>query len=515
MGIFNTLFGSSTTLKESFAMLDAEREHIYALETQNGLLRESLESLRLEDYLWDPIVGWNKAGGLELTSLKREADHCQQLYAVNPLIKKAVTARVGLIHGRNNRIINEDGSSSTALDKYVKENSRAVFGNVARARLEAELSSSGNVWAMVIGSEPVTIVPLNQISGYISRSTNPAEVLYWRRNYSYQQVDFATGNESTVVVDEYIPTNLVKTPATAIGPTPVRGNARMYHIAANRQEGWVFGLPDIFAAKFWTQGHKEMFEAGHEYALAQGQFAAKVTGGTGNGVQLAASRLADFPRRDPDTGESYGYGGIAAMSDGLDLQLMNKMGSGVDFKSYDRIAGLIAVGTGVPLKVILGESDSEEVSLEQTVIDDMRLRQDLWGEFYDDILGKFKAKVIWPRIKQDSLYRVQQSIEIANRTNTLSAEEKRLIALEAFGLEGKATELPGIEDHPDVMVYRAKKEIDLEYAPLIAQASGQDNNADMKRSTTPDQGNDQGIGKLSDGADAHAARDAGEQDHTK
>lgn len=62
-------------------------------------------------------------------------------------------------------------------------------------------------------------------------------------------------------------------------------------------------------------------------------------------------------------------------------------------------------------------------------------------------------------------------------------------------------------------MYRAKKEIDLEYAALIAEASATEDD-DAGRSTTPDQGNDQGIGKLSDGEDAHDARDAGEQEHT-
>lgn len=111
---------------------------------------------------------------------------------------------------------------------------------------------------------------------------------------------------------------------------------------------------------------------------------------------------------------------------------------------------------------------------------------------------------------------MQQAIEIANRTNTLSATEKRLLSLESLGLEGSPSDTPDINDHPDVMVYRAKKEIDLEYAALIAAASQTEETADDSgRSTTPDQGNDQGLGKLSDGDDAHDARDAGEQEHTR
>ena len=146
-----------------------------------------------------------------------------------------------------------------------------------------------------------------------------------------------------------------------------------------------------------------MFEAGHEFALAQGKVAAKVTVQSGQGGQLAAARLADEPRRDPETGELYGYGGTAVMSGGMEYQLMGKMGSGVDFSSYDRVTGLIAAGTGVPLEVLLATSDSEETSLEQSVIDDMKLRQELWGEFYEDFLSPFQVDVVWPPVSYTHL----------------------------------------------------------------------------------------------------------------
>lgn len=231
---------------------------------------------------------------------------------------------------------------------------------------------------------------------------------------------------------------------------------------------------------------------------------------------MAASRLADEPRRDYETGQVSQYGGTFVGSNGLDLQLMGKMGSGVDFKSYDRIAGLIASATGVPLAVLLAESDKDEISLESSVVEDMKLRQQLWGEFYEDFFDGLEVQVVWPRIKQETVYRVQQAIELSNRTNTLSAEEKRLLSLESWGLEGNASDTPDISEHPDVMVYRAKKELDLEFAPLISAAeSSNSDSQELKRKTANDQGNDQGLGKLSDGSDSHDLRDAGEQEHTR
>lgn len=518
MGFIETLFGGrATKLRESANEHFDYQTTVNELTQANADLRESngLAQLRLEDYMWSPVSGWNQTDGFDIQKVKDEADVCRQLYAINPIIKKAVTARVGMIHGRGSRIVAGDERTQKRVDAEIGKHSRKIFGKVARTNLEAELSTTGNVFVLREGNKQATIIPIGQIIGYVSEIDDPTHVLYWKRSYSAQETDLETGQSKNVIITEYIPSNVNQKPVANIGTTPVRTSARLFHVAANRQEGWVLGLPDLFAAKFWTRGHKEMFEAGHEFALAQGKVAAKVTVDRGPGSQLAASRLADEPRRDPDTGEIYGYGGTAVMGGGMDYQLMGKMGSGVDFKSYDRITGLIAAGTGVPLAVLLASSDSEETSLEQSVIDDMKLRQELWGEFYEDFLSGYDVRIVWPRIKQETTYRTQQAIEIASRTNTLTASEKRLLALEAFGLEGAAADTPDISEHPDVLVYRAKKEIDLEYAALLAEAETVADDSDSGRSTTPDQGKDQGLGKLSDGEDAHDARDAGEQEHTR
>lgn len=518
MGFFDTIMGRSTRIQESASAQHELRLTVNALSEANYRLQESasMAHLQLENYMWSPIGNWHN-GEFGIQTIKDESDICRQLYAINPMIKKAVTARVGMVHGRGARIVPKEQSQQARVEAEIERHSRKIFGTVARVKLEAELSTTGNVFVMREGAKEAKIIPITQISGYVSEVDEPTKILYWKRNYNAQETDLKTGQQKPKIVTEYIPAFGNDRPVTAIGDTPVRTAARLHHIAANRQEGWVLGLPDLFAAKFWTKGHKEMFEAGHEFALAQGQIAAVVTAGKGMGGQLAASRLAEEPRRDPETGEVYGYGGTAVIGNGMEYQLMNKMGSGVDFKSYDRVAGLIAAGTGVPLAVLLAESDSEETSLEQSVIEDMKLRQELWGEFYEDFLSPLKVKAVWPRIKQETTYRSMQTIEIANRTNTLHPEEKRLYTLESLGLEGDPAEAPDIRDHPDVQVYLEKKKIDLEYAPLIAAASAQSDSEDddLKRSTVNDQGNDQKLGKLSDGKDAHDARDAGEQEHTR
>ena len=310
MGFIDNLFGGrATKVQESVAQLQEHRLAMSQLVEANTALRESygLAQLRLEDYMWTPIDGWKHGDGFDIQTIKDESDVCRQLYAINPLIKKAVTARVGMIHGRGSRIVSTNGSGQDKVDAEVAKHSRKIFGKVARTNLEAELSTTGNVFVMREGAKEATVIPITQIVGYVSEVEEPTKVLYWKRSYSAQRTDLKTGQQENIIVTEFIPARGMANPVPSIGDVPVRRAARMFHVAANRQEGWVLGLPDLFAAKFWTRGHKEMFEAGHEFTLAQGKIAAKVTVDNGMGSQLAASRLADEPRRDPETGEIYGY----------------------------------------------------------------------------------------------------------------------------------------------------------------------------------------------------------------
>ena len=234
MGFFDNLFGGSKTveLKES-VNTQQQMQHL-ALELHD--LRESytgLEQLQLENYGWDPVGGWNKGDGFDLRTVTRESETCRQMYAINPLIKKAVTARVGMVHGRGTRIVAESEQAQKQVDKIIDTNKRKIFGKVARTRLEAELSTTGNVFILQDGAKPAVVIPLNQIVGYISEVDDTTKILYWKRSYSTVQTDLNTGNDSNVVITEYLPAYDIGTPVAQIGNDPVRTTTRLHHIAAN------------------------------------------------------------------------------------------------------------------------------------------------------------------------------------------------------------------------------------------------------------------------------------------
>ena len=198
MGFIETLFGGrATKLREGVEHQAVYRGAVNDLEVEYQRLRESygIAQLRLEDYMWSPVGGWNQGDGFDIKTVQAEADVCRQLYAINPLIKKAVTARVGMIHGRGTRIVASDERGQKRVDAEIAKHNRKIFGKVARAKLEAELSTTGNVFVMREGNKPATVIPIAQIIGYVSEVDDPTSILYWKRSFSGQETDLITGQQ--------------------------------------------------------------------------------------------------------------------------------------------------------------------------------------------------------------------------------------------------------------------------------------------------------------------------------
>lgn len=493
--------GAVDELKEAQRQLTETNQLLWQRESEVTKLSESVRELNLwlEDLNWTRLDGWeNSDQGYSLKAIVENSDKLRALLTINPTIKKAMNARVGYIWGRG-VVINVN---NTSLKKRVIDNNShnqaVLFSENAYWKLEAQLATDGNVWAQRnTKSGDVALIPVDHIGGWVCDEDDPSRVNYWLVQYEKTVQNFATQATKTETVKYWVPAHDATPSTTAkIDDIIIRRDLAMIHLAANRQEGWVLGVPDIMAVMFWAKAHKELFEAGVTYTKAQGKFAAKVIAKTDAGGQAAAATLRDTPRRDPDTGEVMGYGGTAVATGGLDYQLMGKMSGGVEFDVFDPVAGLIASGLGIPRAVLLGTSVADVESLEQTTVTEMQLRQKLWSWFYVALFGG-KAEVIWPKIKTEPEYRRIQSIEISNQTNVLKRTEMRQLTLEAYGLDGDPTDLPPISQQPTVAISARQ---------LIDQQNQAQKNGGTQIAANQ-QGVATGIGKLSDGVDAKAARD--------
>ena len=484
-----------------------------ALTYQNEEFKESMTDLMrfLEDVNWVSIDGWEEDKGFTLDAIKENSDRLRALVTMNPTIKKAVGARAGYIWSRG--VAFSGPGTSKMLNN--KRNASVLFSDTAHQRLETQLATDGNVWvAKDKKTEEVIVVPIQQIAGWVLDKKDPSRVNYWLRSYTEIVKNFSTGVETKKEIKVFYPAHdYTGGVVNSIDGIAVDRNVTIAHAAANRQEGWILGIPDILAAMFWAKAHKELFESGFTFVKAQGRFASKVVAKTTNGAVNSASRIADAPRRDPQTGEILDAGGTAVMSGGLDYQLMGKMSGGVDFDNFDPVAGLIAAGLEIPVEVLLGKSDSDIKSLEQSVVDAMSMRQKLWTEFFTALFGR-KVNVAWPKIRTEPEYRRLQAVELANNTNVLHRHELRQLTLEGFGIEGDPNDLPKIEDQPDVAIAKAIGDDAAVHAEKAA-AQAADAAAAKTAATGATQGVTGKVGKLSTGKDAKASRDDKTDTNTK
>jgi hypothetical protein len=509
------IFGPDLT-SEYETQLQESRGQVEAAGFEVTRMQESIRelSLYLEDLNWTRLEGWEQDKGFDKKVIEENADRLRALVAANPTIKKAINARFGYIWGRGVQFNTNASVKSRVIEN--QNNERVLFSEEAQWRLETLLATEGNIWALRNNNtNEVSLIPIEQITAWVTDEVDTTRVLYWLREYSVTVTNFATGERTTKIHQYFVPAHdTPQSGATNIDGIPIKRDYAIVHLAANRQFHWLLGLPDLLAAMFWTKAHKELFEAGTTFVKAQGKYAAKVIAKTGQGGQNAAATLRDMPRRNEATGEVYEAGGTAVLTGGLDMQLMGKMSGGVDFGAFDPVAGLIAAGLGLPLRVLLADSENADVSLEQSTVDEMVLRQKLWSGFFRALFGpKNKVDITWPKIKTEPEYRRIQSVEIANRTNALHPHELRKLTLEAFALEGDPNDIPDIELQPDVAIAKAKSKIDIAVAKATAKATA-DASGDSTTSV-PEQGKDAKVGKLSTGSDAKASRDDVTDKNTK
>jgi hypothetical protein len=497
-----------------------ESDTVAQLETRNTELRyhadslvESMRELSLfiEDYEWIPITGWEENNGFSLETIKEQADRCQALLSVNPVIKKAASARTSMIWGKGLTY------KGTSVKKIVDDpnNQLEIFSDIAHEEIERLLMTDGNIFAAVNNNtSKVFIVPINQIAGIVTDPENPSRVLYFLRKYDVREQNFSGGNPEVKHIEVFYPAEGTTGTAKTIQGIKIERNITLVHRAVNRQKGWIWGLPDIMAAMFWVRAHKELFESGTAFVKAQGKYASKVISKTSAGAQRAAAAVAEAPRRDPDSGEILDIGGTAVMSAGLDMQLMGKMSGGVDFAAFEPVLALVAASLDVPVSVLTASAQKEEETLEQSVVMAMKTRQKVWSSFFSGIFGSRKVETIWPKIKTEQTFRQIQALEIVNKTNVLHRPEMRGLALEAFELQGDPNDLPDlIKDQPQIYIPVAVQDNAAEHAQAAAEAAAEV--AATVAATTPEQGVDAGVGKLSTGKDAKDSRDKGEQSHTK
>lgn len=483
-------------------------------------LEDSKGWLRVDGYARD-----EEGHHLQLKSVKEAGRHGAALVTGNPIMHRAAEAQAGYVHG--------DGVRIKGADKIIedKTNRANVFGSAALMELEMTKVATGNVLLFCRDDQKILRIPFSEIEGAVYNPEDRSDIRYFLRVWNEVYTDFQTGVPTTVPrkmlyrnmsydapreidLEEYdVLAGMLDDngesydPVIGVRPRRINGvevniEGVVRHIAPHRMAGGAWGLPDLLAGIFYAAEHKELIEAADSIYRAQSQYAVKYTSKTKKALQEAAAQVAGPPPLDPRTGEPMKYGQTVGMGSDVDMQLMTKIGAGIDFKNFDPIASLASTALGIPLEVVLG-TEGKDTTIPFTTKRTMTAIRRMWTEVFEDIFshyGKRKVSIYWPKLDPDPTHRQVQSVVGLAKLRVASPLEVRQLMAETFDTDWDVDKLPDPSDW-DEFFGKAEKE------PTIAPGSTE------PATITPGQGQTGQVGKLADGD--HELRDEGLQDHTK
>ena len=352
-------------------------------------------------------IGWQGAddtalgkAALPLDAVKKYAEVCRDLVALNPFVKRGVDARVQYIWGKG---VLFDGIEDKANELEV--NRVKLFSAQANTELEVTLATDGNAFTLLpVNSNASAVrVPLAEISDAISDPQSYEDIRYYKRSYSVYRFNRSTGQSEPVQVERYyvsLPYHYQlkdaqkKLPGT-INRVKVDQDYVMHHMTVNRQTGWRWGLPDVAAVVPWARAYKEYLENQSKLVEAYSSIAFQFKGNSAAGNQQAASQLREQPSRDSRTGEVRDVG--RTVITGGELTALPVSGSQVDFDKGSALAAAIAAGLGVSKVVVLSDPGSGNRSAAETLDGPtrkaMETRQQLHVDRFLDVFQFWGLKI--------------------------------------------------------------------------------------------------------------------------
>lgn len=482
-------------------------------------------SMALEDRGWIKMDGLERDGqGLRLSfeAVKAASANATALGLGNPIMARAVEAQFGYVWGDPPQF---DGLGRLEKSPSIRAN---LTDATAQWQLEFDKATGGNVFVFIGDDKTVQRIPFSEIIGAVYNPRRSDEAWYYLREWNViVEGDQIKGNARTKTVRKLYRNAAWDAPREwdldpVLGYDPQAGEAAdeaiigyqprvidgiqvetsgvLYHAATKRVVGGIWGVSELLSGIFYATEHKELVEAGDAVWRAQSQYAVQVKGKTRKALESVAAEMAGPAPADPATGKPMQYGNTLGSGADIEMQLMQKIGAGIDFSSFEPIANLASIGTGIPVAIVLGKEEPN-TTLPFTTKQTMRLHQRFWQDFYRDVfalLGKPNAKVFFPKIDPDPTHRQMQTIAGVAALKVVSPEEVRALVKETLGRQDWAEAVPD----PEAWEKFAAKTT----APGSTEVSGDG-------PVTGGQGQSGRVGKLSDGD--HELRDEGQQEHTQ
>jgi len=384
------------------ARLEAEANNV-------EILRESIAELELamEDVGWQRLVA---QGEQEFTrdGLRQITAVCRLYGLKNPVIKRGLTLRQVYVFGQgvevtaraNGKRHSGEQDVNAVLQAFLDDagNRRAVFGAEAQSRLERALGTDGNLFLSLwtrpkSGRVQVRLLPWDEVTDVISNPDDSSEPWFYRRQWTAQEVDPATGvprsTELRVALYPAVGYRPTSRPRT-VGGVEVRWDAPVRHVKVNDLEGWRWGVPDVYAAVDWAKAYKDFLEDWARLVKSLSRYAWRTTAkGAGQAAAIRA-KVAAAPSTNSTTGAPNGVGATAILGADQVLEAIPKTGATIDAESGRPLAMMGAAALGVPVTMLLADpgqtgARATAETLDQPTELEMESRRSLWTDVLRDM----------------------------------------------------------------------------------------------------------------------------------
>lgn len=461
-----------------------------------GRLSESVTEL--EQRLIDP--GWQRftvaieqefsdAGRRQMRSV------CRLMSIVNPLLVRGISLRSAYVHGggvqRTARANGKNGNKEQDVQAVVaafvtdEGNARSFTGPAARDRLEHSLSTDGEIYVALItrpmtGEVQTRVILADEIADIICNPEDRTEHWYYKRCWVERQ--YGKDGSTTDVPREMLYPAVDYRPGRKFrqfAGMQVAWDKPVLHIAVNRPEHWLHGIPDVYPAINWARAYKTFLEQWATLMAALSKYAWRSTAaGSKQAKQIRSAVTAANPYR-PETAGPGDVGQMVVTGADQTLEAIPKSGATIDAESGRPLAMMVAAALGVPVTMLLSDpgqtgARATAETLDQPTELTMNQRREVWTAADDRILryviaeavrapkGPLKGKItrdrfrerevvelagdtdatvdiVWPDLSDTTVKEKIDAIVSAHGTGLIPPEEVLRLILAALGLRNADT----------------------------------------------------------------------------
>lgn len=413
--------------------------------------------LRMQQGGWQVLgdAGNKDIDNKSLSIIRRTAS---VLYLTNPLINRGVNVQVDYVFGQGVTVRCDDDAANKVLQEFWDDvkNKAELTDNEALQDKEREQQLNGEHFFVFFtdrlsGRTRVRTYDPDEIEDIITNPEDAKDPWFYKRTWTAQRLDFATGKVTSEARTSYYPDwnyNPARKPKTIAGD-PIEWDRPIYHVKTGALRRMKRGVSEVYCQIDWVRAYTQFLENRASVASALSRITTKVKEVTRKGVEAVTKRLGSGISR-PGTGAlgtdintAPVAGSTAVLGPGRELEAVSVKGATIHPDEGRAFKLMVACGKGLPETfygdVSVGTLATAE-SLDRPTELMMQKRRDFWATVLTNI----------------ALYVLKRSIQapgsplkgkVTYRDNTPTV----LLA------DGKAAEIH--VDFPDLLEHDADKQI--------------------------------------------------------